>query len=205
MSQVNVCQFYSPIEGEVWRPIVGWPYNVSSLGRIVRADRVLSPTKQGLITLSGQGRKMTVTVKHLTDRAFAGDARKSNADHLAFGPVAESPASTPSSVKLSESTGFVYLYASADGRLVKIGYSTRLPAIRIQQLRSVEPLAKGGKLLSWKHGSLATERKLHRIFRAFRFKGEWFERVAAIEAWFDCEQGGKRKGAGRKPAMKGTS
>jgi hypothetical protein len=73
---------------------------------------------------------------------------------------------------------FVYAIERADDEAVKIGWSYN-PYKRLGVLRST--LKKELRLLGFEPGGRDREMKLHRQFRYWRIKGEWFRNEGAVE------------------------
>ena len=82
-------------------------------------------------------------------------------------------------------SGFVYFVS--DGELIKIGRAVCVRA-RLHKLRAGSP--RPLRLIHYVPGGLATERRMHRKFRALREHGEWFRGEAQLLAFIKEGRGG---------------
>jgi hypothetical protein len=74
----------------------------------------------------------------------------------------------------SVSSPGAYVYYAVSGSLVKIGVTTKPPAVRAQEV--------GGKLAAWERGGLFREREMHARWAYLRRRGEWFKMSTALRA-----------------------
>lgn len=75
--------------------------------------------------------------------------------------------------KALKPTGYVYfIKAKCEGNPIKIGYSID-PKKRLKSLQTASPVKL--KLVKAIPGNRDTERNLHRRFKKYRIRGEWFK------------------------------
>jgi hypothetical protein len=67
--------------------------------------------------------------------------------------------------------GFVYFVQSGDDGLIKIGYTSDIRK-RISSIKTCTPTPI--KLLGYIEGDYLTERELHKKFKKYNSRGEWF-------------------------------
>ena len=79
------------------------------------------------------------------------------------------------------------LYAARSGDLVKLGFTSRSPEKRIQQLQTAQGLPL--ELVALRKGTRDDERRLHEAMRRARVRGEWFDaRDPLVAFWLEKHQ-----------------
>jgi DNA-binding XRE family transcriptional regulator len=87
--------------------------------------------------------------------------------------------------------GVVYFIQMGAGGPVKIGYTTDL-AKRIESLNCGSPHAL--TVLGTIPGTTAVERALHKLFKPYRMRLEWFEPAAEVVEWIRANNGNEDAG-----------
>jgi hypothetical protein len=74
------------------------------------------------------------------------------------------------------------IYGITDGELVKVGFTSREPVLRLRQVQT--HLGSKVKLVALVRGTRADEKRLHREFTEERVHGEWF-RGPLVQGWVE--------------------
>lgn len=78
------------------------------------------------------------------------------------------------------------IYFIRDGDNVKIGYTSRKPQERLKQLQTGNPTKL--KLIGSMRGTQKKEAELHRMFKNYHVRGEWFVLSSEIERYIVTQQ-----------------
>jgi DNA-binding XRE family transcriptional regulator len=87
--------------------------------------------------------------------------------------------------------GIIYFIQMGDGGPVKIGYTADL-AKRINSLNCGSPHALN--VLGTIPGTTAVERALHKLFKPYRMRLEWFEPAPEVIEWIKANNGNEEAG-----------
>lgn len=77
----------------------------------------------------------------------------------------------------------VYLFADADNKYMKIGFSAKTPEARLKAVRTETKLDL--RIMYVVLGSLGTEKYMHKRFSKYHIKREWFKYNDEIAKYFD--------------------
>jgi T5orf172 domain len=84
---------------------------------------------------------------------------------------------------MSMELGSVYIVQTADGQCIKIGFTTRLVRLRLEELvhSAFSRDHCGLRVLGFFPASYAVETELHRLFAPFRLNGDWYQSAPVLD------------------------